>query len=544
MKLEGSLDAFSLPDVFQLLISTRKTGGLHVRRADAHGVVYFSSGALCGATSDASRQVLARRLVAACEVSADLLSAAVDRAVAEPGMGAARALAELSGVDSEMLRAATLEQVVDSVFDVFRWPDGDFAFSVDEANPDDVGLIIEANEVVEQASQRLRHWESIAPHVRDLNNVLALAPTITDDAVINKDEWTLLSLLDGSRSVAAVVELVGSGEYVVVSKLAELVERGLLVSRSVLDDSETGARAIAARYAALGRAESSPSAVRVPVPAAAIERPAAAVAKATVPAAAVSAAAEQPADVQAADVQPADEQPEHDRPAEPDPADDERIDEQPSGESSDDHQHVDASEEHGDGTSDGEQPTDEASGGEQPTYESSDGEQSTGEGSDADQLTDSDQPTEEAPDAERPPAAMTWFQKAASQSHVPGLVPDDPPAGQDAAVPADDDAALPKELVAAFASDVDATNPAWPDASAPVESIAPEVEPDSGGIRVPAVAGLHAAANGPRLAAVGNAVRKEELAQDSLGDPVALVERDPGVNKSLLLRLIAGVKGL
>ena len=30
MRLEGSLDAFSLPDIFQLLSFTRKTGGLHL----------------------------------------------------------------------------------------------------------------------------------------------------------------------------------------------------------------------------------------------------------------------------------------------------------------------------------------------------------------------------------------------------------------------------------------------------------------------------------------------------------------------------------
>ncbi len=32
MKLEGTLDAFSLPDIFQLLSFTKKTGTLHLRR--------------------------------------------------------------------------------------------------------------------------------------------------------------------------------------------------------------------------------------------------------------------------------------------------------------------------------------------------------------------------------------------------------------------------------------------------------------------------------------------------------------------------------
>ena len=37
MKLEGSLDAFSLPDVFQLLSLTKKSGGLHLANGQVCG---------------------------------------------------------------------------------------------------------------------------------------------------------------------------------------------------------------------------------------------------------------------------------------------------------------------------------------------------------------------------------------------------------------------------------------------------------------------------------------------------------------------------
>ncbi len=259
VKLEGSLDAFSLPDVFQLLMSTRKTGGLHVRRADAHGVVYFSSGALCGATSDVRRQVLARRLVSTCAVSDEALGAAVDRAAVEPGTGVVRALAELGVIDPDVLQGAAHEQVVDTLFDVLRWPDGNFSFAADENNPDDVGLLLEADTVVSQARERLAHWESIAPHLPDAGTVLALAPAVGADPVIRSDEWALLARVDGTRPVAAVVELTGGSEYVVVSQLAELVERGLLVSQSSLDDQGSGSAAIAARSALLERLEGGPA---------------------------------------------------------------------------------------------------------------------------------------------------------------------------------------------------------------------------------------------------------------------------------------------
>ena len=46
MRLEGTLDAFSLPDIFQLLSYTKKTGTLHLRREGQHGVVHVRDGAV------------------------------------------------------------------------------------------------------------------------------------------------------------------------------------------------------------------------------------------------------------------------------------------------------------------------------------------------------------------------------------------------------------------------------------------------------------------------------------------------------------------
>ncbi len=98
MKLEGSLDAFSLPDIFQLLSMTKKTGALRLRSGAAEGVVHFSGGAVTGASADARRQSLARRLVGSGAVNDEALRAAVD-AVASAGgsLGVGRALARRRG---------------------------------------------------------------------------------------------------------------------------------------------------------------------------------------------------------------------------------------------------------------------------------------------------------------------------------------------------------------------------------------------------------------------------------------------------------------
>src|SRR4051794_41807362 len=73
VRLEGSLDAFSLPDIFALLSMTKKTGGLHLRRSHAHGVVWFTTGSLAGGASDVSRERPPRPVGGGVDLGADAL---------------------------------------------------------------------------------------------------------------------------------------------------------------------------------------------------------------------------------------------------------------------------------------------------------------------------------------------------------------------------------------------------------------------------------------------------------------------------------------
>ncbi|MFN2523852.1 MAG: DUF4388 domain-containing protein, partial [Mycobacteriales bacterium] len=226
MRLEGTLDAFSLPDIFQLLSFTKKTGTLHLRRAeDAHGAVHLRDGAITGARSDVRRQALGRRIVGAGLVDDDALAAAVARVRAE-SCGLARALADADPAVADTARDLAVEQATDAVFDLLRWPDGEFAFVVDEADPDDLGASLPVEDVVTEARRRIESW-SVSP-VPSPDAVVSLVTSPADEPVLTRDEWALLALVDGRRTVADFVTLSGRGEYAIVCALGALVQRGLL----------------------------------------------------------------------------------------------------------------------------------------------------------------------------------------------------------------------------------------------------------------------------------------------------------------------------
>ena len=266
MRLEGTLDAFSLPDIFQLLSYTKKTGALHLRRqgeaAEAHGVVHLRDGAVTSARSDVGRQALARRLVGAGLVDDDALEEAVSVVASGEGVGLAKVLSDLGAVDDNELRGAAVEHANDAVFELLRWPDGAFSFVVDEADPDDLGVTLAVDDIVAEGRRRLDHWPTLTATVPSTRAVVSVAPAPEAEPTLTRDEWALLSLIDGRRSVGDIVELSGRGEYAVVAALAALVERGLVSATEV-----AGADPLARRQALLGQLEGAPAPTLAPGPA-------------------------------------------------------------------------------------------------------------------------------------------------------------------------------------------------------------------------------------------------------------------------------------
>ncbi len=265
MKLEGSLDAFGLPDIFQLLSYTKKTGGLHLRNGAVDGVVYFASGAVTGASGDRGRQTLARRLVGSGAVADGPLGEAVERAQRE-GVGVGRALLDARAVDADALRQAAQEQAVDAVFELLGWSQGDFSFSVDEANPDDVGVELATERVVAEAVARRETADQTSALIGSPAVVLAMPVVPPSQRDLSPDEWALVALADGRRTVGEIAELTGSGYVTVVQALAALAERGLLEPVGGDSDHASAVRRRLALLAPLER-DGDPTESADPVPA-------------------------------------------------------------------------------------------------------------------------------------------------------------------------------------------------------------------------------------------------------------------------------------
>jgi hypothetical protein len=260
VKLEGTLDAFSLPDIFSLLSMTKKTGGLHLQRSGSHGAIWFADGMLTGGASDLSRQSLGRRIAGSGRVTDEALTAAVTQVRLDPDAGVASVLRDADAVDEGDLHSLVTEQIMDAVFDLMRWSDGAFAFVVDEPNRDGVGVSCRVEDVVSEARRRQDQWATIDPAIADLDTVLTITCDPPGEPQLSADEWSILALVDGQRSIGEIVDVCGRGEYAVVVTLADLA------SRKLLENEDGGVTALTRRQDLFAAIESSSAPAPVAVP--------------------------------------------------------------------------------------------------------------------------------------------------------------------------------------------------------------------------------------------------------------------------------------
>lgn len=205
MSLQGSLDSFALPDVLVLLSSTKKNGELRVTGDRVEGRVWLEKGQ-----------------VVHTEISGQKASA------------------------------------VDAVFELLRLEKGDFSFHAGET-PSRQSHPVTIDSVLADAQLRLGEWSEIARVVPHLDAVVDMAPEAPADEVrVSRNEWNLLRLVAGGRSVSELMAALSRSEFDTCKTVKQLVD-----SKLATVDARAGSRP--ARQTA---ADPAPSAAARPDPAA------------------------------------------------------------------------------------------------------------------------------------------------------------------------------------------------------------------------------------------------------------------------------------
>ena len=278
MALRGNLSDFSLPDVFQLVQLSRKTGVLRIHKDGAEGSVWFREGDVFFAQSNWHRELLGHRLVAAGRITTAALAKALEIRRNEPtgGRRLGAILVDEGYISQNVLEAFVQEQIQDTIFDLMRWDTGHFDFEVlPEAVDEDIGLTVSIENIVMEGSRRIEEWNRIRKKVPSTDMVFKMATAPgegTFEIALKPTEWNLLLKMDGTRTVGELASSLGKTDFEVARIIYGLFSAGLLevatdeeVARLKAEQPERAARRRLAA-AAEEEIEAEPEPVAEPEP--------------------------------------------------------------------------------------------------------------------------------------------------------------------------------------------------------------------------------------------------------------------------------------
>ena len=245
MALEGNLKDFSLEDMFRLLASGDKTGTLYMERDDAEGKVCFKKGRVFFASSNWNRESLGRRLVKAGVISEKQLRQALGLQKIQKKEKANRRLGQIlvdeGYLDSKVLEDFIQEQINDTLFDLFRWEQGELRFEANETCEDeDIGISVSVENTIMEASRRLELWSKIRERIPSLDTRFIMASAPGDKSMeihLKPKEWMLLCFLHGGRTVRELTELTGYNDFETAKILYGMFAAGLIEKLASPDEA-------------------------------------------------------------------------------------------------------------------------------------------------------------------------------------------------------------------------------------------------------------------------------------------------------------------
>lgn len=137
MSLVGRLEDLALPDIFQIISLSKKTGTLVVRSRKGMGMVVFKNGQVIQAANDGIRDSLGNILVSQGMLTEPGLARALARQKKETDMPLGMILVEMGLVPPETLQTVVRKQIEEIVYDLLAWEEGFFNFELGEIAPKD-----------------------------------------------------------------------------------------------------------------------------------------------------------------------------------------------------------------------------------------------------------------------------------------------------------------------------------------------------------------------------------------------------------------------
>ena len=225
MGVSGNLKTMLPGDLLQWLSLGQKTGTLVVANKAVEKKVFFRNGRIISSASNNPREYLGQFLISHGYLSEPELMKAMDVQL-QSGILLGKILVMIDVITEPQLQRLMRRKAEEEIYDIFLWTEGDFHF-VDDQLPtmEMIPLMVDVTGLIMEGTRRVDEWARIR-EVLPNELLVPVMQRATDPEELEDVEKTVVSAIDGRRSVAEIVLESRSSSFTVSSTICQLVREG------------------------------------------------------------------------------------------------------------------------------------------------------------------------------------------------------------------------------------------------------------------------------------------------------------------------------
>lgn len=231
MDLQGKIEKFNVPDIFQLISSGKRTGTLGIVRNNQATMFYFKDGQITYAYSPANHGKIGERLVDKGFINQKMLEQSLEQQKFEKGQNRlGKILLENKSVNDQQLATILAEQISDIVFKVMAWDRGLFKF-YDNTFPtvEDQSLALSTESLILAGAQKADELSHLKDELPDFGKSLRLKQIKAKNELrLATDQWNILTYCDGRRTIDELIEQISDDTSAALKSIQSFLKDGLI----------------------------------------------------------------------------------------------------------------------------------------------------------------------------------------------------------------------------------------------------------------------------------------------------------------------------
>ena len=230
MSFAGNLKTVSLPDIFQLIFSTKKSGVLNISNNDSKRLIYFKGGMLVYASSTDEQDLFGNILLKKGRISKEELNKVLVSQKEGKKLGAL--LVERKLLTRDEIFECLKMQIEEIVYGLFGWKNGDFKFLEAEEPPPEV-ILTELNpmNLIMEGTRRIDEWEELKKVLPTDDTIVELVrdPPIKSEVLkVSKNEIIVMAVIGSGKKIADILEECYLERFDTSKGIANLLNSGLI----------------------------------------------------------------------------------------------------------------------------------------------------------------------------------------------------------------------------------------------------------------------------------------------------------------------------